>query len=214
MLIQVGHDAADRGLDDAFVVDAIDVLAPNAVDDLGVMAADSIVGSVATTWTFCRVVSAVHTDVLSARPSPNTTPITRTRTPRRLGSLLLFDPRRMQITLARTPRAGICGPLCYARSLLVTQRFQLVRLGHVLAPQYLAVREDQLFPVHHVGAVARRVAYDLDPVARLDLIAFEAVAQQHGSRAPLGQPLLLLAVGARHGSACRCARAGCPGCTS
>ena len=35
MLVEVGDDAADRGLDDSLVVDAIDVLAPHAVDDFG-----------------------------------------------------------------------------------------------------------------------------------------------------------------------------------
>ena len=35
MLVEVGDDAADRGFDDALVVDAVDVLAPHAVDDLG-----------------------------------------------------------------------------------------------------------------------------------------------------------------------------------
>ena len=35
VLIEVGDDAADRGFDDALVVDLVDVLAPHAVDDLG-----------------------------------------------------------------------------------------------------------------------------------------------------------------------------------
>ena len=35
MLIEIRDDPADRGFDDALVVDGIDVLAPHAVDDLG-----------------------------------------------------------------------------------------------------------------------------------------------------------------------------------
>ena len=35
VLVEIRHDAADRGLDDSLVVDAIDVFAPNAVDDFG-----------------------------------------------------------------------------------------------------------------------------------------------------------------------------------
>ena len=35
MLVEIGDDAADRGFDDLPVVDAVDVLAPHAVDDLG-----------------------------------------------------------------------------------------------------------------------------------------------------------------------------------
>ena len=35
VLVEICDDAADRGLDDSLVVDAIDVFAPNAVDDFG-----------------------------------------------------------------------------------------------------------------------------------------------------------------------------------